>query len=145
MKKRVDLHFNIAEEIKISEHQPTVFWADTELGELYLAITEYWAEHYNLDGSGVVNDSMFYNLGRVLGIREERARRKRKASTEPVNKQINRLAAELISELAKATPEDYLQTKLMMLSVARLPKVKVYLQKVFCLAEEKRPLLLEMK
>ena len=62
-----------------------------------------------------------------------------------INEQIIRLAAELISELAKATPEDYLQTKLMLLSVARLPKVKAYLQKVFCLAEEKRPLLLEMK
>ena len=55
------------------------------------------------------------------------------------------MAAELINELAKATPEDYLQTKLMMLSVASHPKVKAYLQKVFCLAEEKRPLLLEMK
>lgn len=62
-----------------------------------------------------------------------------------INEQIVRLAAELINELAKATPEYYLQTKLMMLSVARLPKVKAYLQKVFCLAEEKRPLLLEMK
>lgn len=62
-----------------------------------------------------------------------------------INEQIIRLAAELISELAKTTPEDYLQTKLMMLSVARLPKEKAYLQKVFCLAEEKRPLLLEMK
>ena len=59
--------------------------------------------------------------------------------------QITHLAAEFILELSKATPEDYLQTKLMMLSVARLPKVKAYLQKVFCLAEEKRPLLLEMK
>lgn len=62
-----------------------------------------------------------------------------------INEQIIRLAAELISELAKATPEDYLQTKLMMLSVARPPKVKAYLQKMFCLAEEKRPLLFEMK
>lgn len=62
-----------------------------------------------------------------------------------INEQIIRLAAELISELAKATPEDYLQTKLMMLSVARPPKVKAYLQKMFCLADEKRPLLLEMK
>lgn len=41
-----------------------------------------------------------------------------------INEQIIRLAAELISELAKATPEDYLQIKLMMLSVARLPKIK---------------------
>ena len=62
-----------------------------------------------------------------------------------INEQIVRLVTELINELANATPEDYLQTKLMMLSVARLPKVKAYLQKVFCLAEEKRPLLLEMK
>lgn len=62
-----------------------------------------------------------------------------------INEQIIRLAAELINELAKATPEDYLQTKLMMLSVARPPKVKAYLQKMFCLADEKRPLLLEMK
>ena len=62
-----------------------------------------------------------------------------------INEHIIRLAAELISELAKATPEDYLQTKLMMLSVARPPKVKAYLQKMFCLADEKRPLLLEMK
>ena len=62
-----------------------------------------------------------------------------------INEQIIRLAAELISELAKATPEDYLQTKLMMLSVARLPKVRAYLQKVFYLTEKKRPLLLEMK
>ena len=62
-----------------------------------------------------------------------------------INEQIVRLVTELINELAKPTPEDYPQTKLMMLSVARLPKVKAYLQKVFCLAEEKRPLLLEMK
>ena len=58
---------------------------------------------------------------------------------------IDRLAAEFVLELTKATPEDYLHTKLMMLSSARLPGTKHFLQRVFSLAEEKRPLLLEMK
>ena len=62
-----------------------------------------------------------------------------------INEQIVRLAAELINELAKATPEDYLQLKLMMLSAVRHPQVEIFLQKVFLLAEEKRPQLLEMK
>nr|WP_295278302.1 hypothetical protein [uncultured Blautia sp.] len=59
--------------------------------------------------------------------------------------QITRLAAEFILELSKATPEDYLQIKLMMLSAMRHPQVEIFLQKVFLLAEEKRPQLLEMK
>ncbi len=58
---------------------------------------------------------------------------------------IDCLAAEFVLELSKATPEDYLQTKLMMLSSVRLPGTKYFLQKVFSLAEEKRLLLLEMK
>ena len=62
-----------------------------------------------------------------------------------MNEEVNRLAAELILELSKATPEDYLQTKLMMLSSVRLPGTRHFLQKVFSLAEERRPLLLEMK
>ena len=59
--------------------------------------------------------------------------------------QITHLAAEFILELSKATPEDYLQLKLMMLSAARHPQVETFLQKVFSLADEKRPQLLEMK
>ena len=59
--------------------------------------------------------------------------------------QITRLAAEFILELSKATPEDYLQLKLMMLSAVRHPQVETFLQKVFSLADEKRPQLIEFK
>ena len=59
--------------------------------------------------------------------------------------QITQLTAEFILELSKATPEDYLHLKLMMLSAVRHPQVEIFLQKVFLLAEEKRPQLLEMK
>ena len=59
--------------------------------------------------------------------------------------QITHLAAEFLLELSKATPEDYLQLKLMMLSAVRHPQVETFLQKVFSLADEKRPQLLEMK
>ena len=59
--------------------------------------------------------------------------------------QIPRLAAEFIFELSKATPEDYLQLKLMMLSAVQHPQVEAFLRKVFSLADEKRPQLIEMK
>lgn len=62
-----------------------------------------------------------------------------------MNREVRHLAAEFVLELSKATPEDYLQTKLMMLSSVRLPGTRHFLQKVFSLAEERRPLLLEMK
>ena len=59
--------------------------------------------------------------------------------------QITRLAAAVILELSKATPEDYLQLKLMMLSAVQHPQAESFLQKVFSLADEKRPQLIEMK
>ena len=62
-----------------------------------------------------------------------------------MNEKVISLAAEFVLELSKATPEDYLQTKLLMLSAKRAPGAKKFLQKVFSLAEERRPLLLEMK
>lgn len=62
-----------------------------------------------------------------------------------MNREVRHLAAEFVLELSKATLEDYLQTKLMMLSSVRLPGTRHFLQKVFSLAEERRPLLLEMK
>ncbi|NSG40746.1 hypothetical protein G4960_13375 [Blautia obeum] len=62
-----------------------------------------------------------------------------------MNEEVRRLAAEFVLELSKATPEGYLQTKLMMLSSVRLAWKKRFLQKVFSLAEERRSLLLEMK
>lgn len=62
-----------------------------------------------------------------------------------MNEEVRRLAAEFVLELSKATPEGYLQTKLMMLSSVRLAWKKRFLQKVFSLAEERRSLLFEMK
>lgn len=62
-----------------------------------------------------------------------------------MNEQIRQLGAELVLELSRSTPEDYLGFKLMMLAYSRHEKVKEFLQKVFTLAEERRPLLIEMK
>lgn len=62
-----------------------------------------------------------------------------------MNEEVNRTAAELILELSRATPEDYQQMKLMMLASVKPFRVKAFLQKVFKLEEERRPLLIEMK
>ncbi len=62
-----------------------------------------------------------------------------------MNEQIRHMGAEFVRELSRATPEDYLQIKLMMLSSVKHTEVKNFLQAVFTLAEERRPLLLEMK
>lgn len=43
-----------------------------------------------------------------------------------MNREVHRLAAEFVLELSKATPEDYLQTKLMMLSSVRLPGTRYF-------------------
>lgn len=61
-----------------------------------------------------------------------------------MNREIIRLATEFVSELEKSSPDDYLQIKLMMLSVVRYKSVDVFLHKIFELAEERRPLLLEI-
>ena len=65
---------DIEKEIKISENQPVVFCSDTELGELYKAMVNRW--RLDEDGCKVFAASVFYNLGRVHGIRAERARRR---------------------------------------------------------------------
>ena len=44
-----------------------------------------------------------------------------------MNEKVTSLAAEFVLELSKATPEDYLQTKLMMLSSVRLPGTRHFL------------------
>ena len=62
-----------------------------------------------------------------------------------MNEGVSRLVAELILELSKCTPEEYLQFKLMMLAYPRQERVRKFLQVAFTLAEERRPLLLEMK
>lgn len=63
---------DIQKEIKISENQPVVFIADTELGELYKAMEKRW--RLDEDNCLVFEASIFYNLGRTHGIRAERER-----------------------------------------------------------------------
>ena len=55
------------------------------------------------------------------------------------------LAAKFVLELSESTPDDYLQIKLMMLSHERQKKTKTFLERIFVLAEERRPVLLTMK
>lgn len=71
MKKRIELHLDIDEEVRVAGYQTTAFWKNTKSGDLYSAIVERWK--FNTDPFAA---SIFYNLGRVHGIREERARRK---------------------------------------------------------------------
>lgn len=68
---------NIQEEVRILGKQPIVFCADTEMGELYMEMVRYW--ELDRRGYGPFAASLFYQMGRNHGIREERARRKRKA------------------------------------------------------------------
>ena len=72
MKKRIELPLDIDEEVKIAGHQAVVFWKGTKLGDLYSAIIEHWKLNV-----GPFEASIFYNLGHIHGIREERARRKK--------------------------------------------------------------------
>lgn len=64
-------------EIEISKHQPAVFMSGTEMGELYKAMFQYWGRTEEQRRSSFMA-SLFYGIGRVHGVREERARRKRK-------------------------------------------------------------------
>lgn len=66
---------DIQKEIEISEHQPVKFITDTELRELYSAMAQHWQLDLGSE-THCLAASIFYNLGRVHGIREERARRK---------------------------------------------------------------------
>ena len=63
---------DIQKEIRISERIAPVFFPGTEMGELYRAMVKRWKMH----GIDAFNASLFYNLGRAHGIRQERARRK---------------------------------------------------------------------
>ena len=71
MKKRIELPLDIEKEVEISGYHTITFRKNTELGALYSAIVEYWKLN-----TKPLAASIFYNLGRVHGIREERARRK---------------------------------------------------------------------
>ena len=70
---------NIQEELRISNYQPISFLKDTEMGDLYEAMVEKWRLYGN-DRGGAFTASLFYNLGRTHGIREERARKRKKKS-----------------------------------------------------------------
>lgn len=73
MKERIDLPLDFEKDVEISKYQMVEFGTDTELYGLYLALVKRW----NLD-VGMFAASMFYNIGRIHGIREERTRRKGK-------------------------------------------------------------------
>lgn len=70
---------NIQEELRISGYQSVAFMADTDMRDLYRAMVEHWCLSEEGYG-GAFAASMFYNLGRVHGIRDERARRKGRAA-----------------------------------------------------------------
>ena len=70
---------NIQEELRISNYQPISFLKDSEMGDLYEAMVEKW-RLYGKDRGGAFTASLFYNLGRTHGIREERARKRKKKS-----------------------------------------------------------------
>ena len=66
---------DIQEEIRIFRKQPVAFIANQELGELYTAMQQRW-QRPGEQGCGAFMASLFYSMGRIHGIREERARRK---------------------------------------------------------------------
>ena len=68
---------DIQKEIKVSEKQPVLFIAGTEFGEFYKAMEQHW-KRPGKQGRDPLMASLFYSMGRVHRIREERARRKRK-------------------------------------------------------------------
>lgn len=70
---------NIPEEIRISQFQSVVFIEETELGKLYGAMRKFW--RLDKDTCPAFAASVFYNLGRIHGIREERAKKKARAAS----------------------------------------------------------------
>ncbi|UVY22077.1 MAG: hypothetical protein [Bacteriophage sp.] len=65
--------YDIEKELKISRKQTVVFFKNTSLGDLYEAFEQ--ALNRKCDPFAA---SVFYNLGKVHGIREERSKRKEK-------------------------------------------------------------------
>lgn len=69
--KEFEVATNIREELRIAGHQPVVGFKDTDEGKIF----EYWIRKHGLHNIHFIC-SLAYNLGRVQGIRRERARRK---------------------------------------------------------------------
>lgn len=61
-----------------------------------------------------------------------------------MDKQLLEIVTEFITELTEVPLDDYLQTKLMMLSATRPKVADALLHRIFQIAEERRPLLIEM-
>ena len=74
-KEKITPVINIEKDVRISKYQTAVFWKDTKLGNLYEAIVKRW-KLYGSSYTAPFGASLFYNLGRIHGIWEERARRK---------------------------------------------------------------------
>lgn len=65
--------YDIEKELKISRKQTVVFFKNTPLGDLYEAFERALNREFDPFAA-----SVFYNLGKVHGIREERSKRKEK-------------------------------------------------------------------
>ena len=63
---------DIQKEIRITEKSTPVFFAGTEMSELYEALVRRWG----MEGIGPFNASIFYSLGVAHGKHQERMRRK---------------------------------------------------------------------
>lgn len=74
-KEKITPVINIEKDIDISKYQTVAFCKGTKSGNLYDAVVERW-KLYGLSYTAPFGASLFYNLGRIHGIREERARRK---------------------------------------------------------------------
>lgn len=68
----------IERDVNISRYQNVVFIKGTELGDLYEAMRKRWTDK-NERFCNAFDASLFYNLGFVHGVREERSRRKRRS------------------------------------------------------------------
>lgn len=65
---------NIQEELRISKHQPVVGCGGTDEGSIF----DFWIQEYGYQNIPFIC-SLAYNLGRVQGIRDNRARKKKTA------------------------------------------------------------------
>lgn len=67
-----EMTYDIEKELRISKQQTVVFFKDTPLGDLFEAFEQDLGYKCNPFAA-----SVFYNLGKVHGIREERLKRKK--------------------------------------------------------------------